>query len=80
MKKGSGTEEAVRKWVAGVFFDFSKVFYLVDHQILIQKLKYCGLDSGTVLLFENFLKDSNLYVEINGVKSNSLLVHFGVPK
>lgn len=93
-RKGSGTEEALvhvtnyicggiddgLKGVAGVFFDFSKAFDLVDHQILLRKLKNIGMTEDTVCLFRDFLQNRFQYVQIGSSKSTMKPVNYGVPQ
>lgn len=93
-KKGSGTLEAVvnvmdyvcggindgYKGVGGVFFDFSKAFDLVDHRILLKKLKCIGLSENTLELFADFLRCRTQYVQVQHSKSNILPVNYGVPQ
>ncbi|XP_075163349.1 uncharacterized protein LOC142235983 [Haematobia irritans] len=69
-RKGSGTEEAVvnvvnnickgldegASGVAGIFYDLSKAFDLVDHGILIQKLRYYGLEEAALDLIGDYLR------------------------
>ena len=66
-RKGSGTENAVTndvnyifnglklgfKGVAGIFYDFSKAFKLLDHEILIQELQFYGIRGRELNLFKN---------------------------
>ena len=77
-KKGSETEEALInvqdyicegiddgfKGVAGVFFDFSKTFDLVDHDILIKKLENIGLMEESICLMRDYLKNRKQYLKI----------------
>jgi len=39
-----------------VYLDYSKAFDTVSHNILIWKLRKCGLDEWSVRWFENWLK------------------------
>ena len=53
--------DAVTCWVDGgrvvdvVYLDFSKAFDTVSHDILITKLRKCGIDEWTVRWVENWL-------------------------
>lgn len=82
-RTGSGTENAVInvinnicqgldegfKGVAGIFYDFSKAFDLVDHEILIQKLQYYGIRGRELEIFKSYLSKRKQFVELNGSKS-----------
>lgn len=92
--KGSGTDEAVIdvinticegldsgfNGVAGLFFDFSKAFDLVDHKILLEKLKFYGIFGNELKLIKSFLSDRRQYVEIGEDKSSVLSISCGVPQ
>ncbi len=64
-----------------VYFDFSKAFDSVNHDIILHKLKYLyGID-GTLLKFiSNYLKDRTQSVVIGNSKSCCLPVTSGVPQ
>lgn len=93
-KKGSGTQEAVVNvvnticegldngfgGVAGVFYDFSKAFDLVDHSILLQKLKFYGIIGNAHKLIESYLLNRKQYVEIQKSRSGIGNIKFGVPQ
>lgn len=92
-RKGYGTEAAVVSVVseicngidkgysvAGVFFDLSKAFDLVDHAILLQKLELIGLQESTTKLMESYLNNRSHYVQIGRAKSKSEPVKCGVPQ
>lgn len=92
--KGSGVEEAVVNvvdWicggfdagfsgVAGVFYDMSKAFDLVDHTILLMKLENVGMSNNSIILLENYLKNRKQFVEMGNAKSSLLPVKCGVPQ
>ncbi len=40
-----------------IVLDLSKAFDTLDHTILLDKLKYYGIDETAHRLFENYLKD-----------------------
>lgn len=93
-KKGTGTEEAVVnvveyvcsgldagfKGVAGVFFDLSKAFDLVDHDILVKKLDFIGFSQNAVELFKDYLRNRRQFVQVGESKSGMLDVLCGVPQ
>lgn len=93
-KKGCGTEEAVvnvvnnicqsldsgSSGVAGIFYDLSKAFDLVDRNILVEKLKYYGVSADAVRLLNNYLTNRKQYVAIDDSKSKIGQVEYGVPQ
>ncbi|XP_075158076.1 uncharacterized protein LOC142231348 [Haematobia irritans] len=68
------------KGVAGVFFDYSKAFDLVQHDILLEKLRYIGVSGRTVELLKDYLSNRFQYVQVGESKSNKLPVNYGVPQ
>lgn len=93
-RKGSGTQEAVVNvvniicegldagfgGVAGIFYDLSKAFDLVDHEILIQKLEFYGLQASAIHLIRSYLQGRKQYVQIENSTSSVGLVKYGVPQ
>lgn len=93
-RKGCGTEEAVvnvvnficngldkgNRGVAGIFYDCSKAFDLIDHKILLKKLKYYGIYGRELILIESYLKNRNQFVQINNHQSSVGAVEYGVPQ
>ncbi|KAJ7425670.1 rna-directed dna polymerase from mobile element jockey-like [Pitangus sulphuratus] len=49
-----------------VYLDFSKAFYTASHNILVGKLKKCGLDEWTVGWIENWMSGKTQRVVISG--------------
>jgi len=67
--------------ITGVLFaDFAKAFDVIDHTLLLKKLKLYGLSSNTLNLLSSFLSDRKQLVSINGSQSSLLPVHFGIPQ
>ena len=60
--------------------DFSKAFDLVNHDILITKLKCYNFDPISIQWFESYLNDRTQSVKIGAYTSESLPVTAGVPQ
>ncbi|GAB0180142.1 mitochondrial enolase superfamily member 1 [Grus japonensis] len=66
--------------VDGVYLDFSKAFDTISHNILIGKLRKCGLDEWTVRWIENWLDGRAQRVVTSSAESSWRPVASGVPQ
>ena len=53
-----------------VYLDLSEAFDTLDHSILINKLKYYGIQGCALDLIKNYLSNRQQCVEINNIKSS----------
>uniref|UniRef100_A0A669QA98 Reverse transcriptase domain-containing protein n=1 Tax=Phasianus colchicus TaxID=9054 RepID=A0A669QA98_PHACC len=78
--------DVVTGWVDGgkavdvVYLDFSKAFDTVSHNILITKLRKCGIDEWTVRWVENWLTGRAQRVVVGGAESGWRPVASSVPQ
>ena len=60
--------------------DYRKAFDLVDHSILLVKMKCYGLDSATLSWFNSYLSGRKQYVYFKGMSSTTQEITDGVPR
>jgi len=65
---------------SGVFVDLQKAFDTVDHDILLHKLNHYGVRGVENNWFKSYLYERRQFVCINGVKSEEVVMHYGVPQ
>ena len=63
-----------------LFLDLKKAFDTVDHYILLEKLKLCGVDTPSLSWFTSYLSNRKQRTCINGFFSNERLMSCGVPR
>ena len=63
-----------------IFMDLGKAIDPLDHQILLNKLKYYGVNDTPLRWFSNYLTGRQQYVEIDGNRSGLLPLTTGVPQ
>jgi endonuclease/exonuclease/phosphatase family metal-dependent hydrolase len=68
------------KFCGALFVDFAKAFDVIDHDLLLKKLRYYSISENTILLLKSFLIDREQTVFINKLKSNPQLIKYGVPQ
>ena len=66
--------------VGVMMVDLSAAFDMVDHDILLEKLKLHGLDSPAIQWFHSYLADRSQTVCVDGCLSPFLKIHCGVPQ
>ena len=52
------------------FLNLSMVFDTIDHNILLHKLRFYGLDDSPFLLFDSYINNQRQYVEIYEMQSD----------
>ena len=61
-------------FACGVFLDLQMAFDTVNHEILISKLEYYGVQGTLLDLFKNYLKNRTQFTSINNSTSETLNV------
>lgn len=62
-----------------VVIDFKKAFDVVDHQLLLKKLKLYRVGDGALSWFKSYLSERSKFVALDGSLSERLEVKHGVP-
>ena len=60
--------------------DLSKAFDTLDHNILLAKLRYYGINETPIRWFESYLTNRLQYVELNDLASKKQKINTGVPQ
>ncbi|MCG8034833.1 MAG: hypothetical protein JAZ03_22035 [Candidatus Thiodiazotropha taylori] len=68
------------KVVGVLFIDFKKAFDLVDHEILLTKLKLYGISEETSTWFKTYLTHRQQQTSLHNVNSELKTVTYGVPQ
>ena len=69
-----------KRYHVGIFVDLRKAFDTVNHEILLDKLKYYGLDEMALNWFRNYLSNRMQATEIGNEISDFLEILCGVPQ
>ena len=62
-----------------LLIDLCKAFDLVDHDILFKKLEIYKCNHASLQWFKSYLNNREQLVEMNGTKSDLLIIKSGVP-
>ena len=63
-----------------IFLDLSKAFDTLDHNILLHKLRYYGINGKSLELLDSYLKNRFQFVEFQNTNSDYLELKCGVPQ
>lgn len=69
-----------KKTPFSIFLDLSKAFDTLDHGILIEKLKYYGINGITLEWFKSYLTNRSQKLKFNDVYSAIIEIKTGVPQ
>ena len=67
-------------FITGIFIDQRKAFDIVNHSILLDKLKFCGIRGTPFNWMHSYLLSRSHYVQIDSCKSPLLPIKCGVPQ
>ena len=58
-----------------IYLDLSKAFDTLDRSILIQKLKFYGIEGNSLKIFQNYLSKRKQFIEFANVHSEVLEIN-----
>ena len=70
----------LRSLMGLVFIELIKAFDTVDHDILLEKLAYCGVQSRALSWFQSNLSNCKRFCRVNSVDSDTCDIKVGVPQ
>ena len=62
-----------------IYMDLSKAFDTLNHDTLLDKLSYYGVDGTALQWFDSYLSNRSMYMEIDNMKSSVRTLTSGVP-
>ena len=62
------------------FYDLTKAFDCVSHNILLEKLSYYGFGNDSISLMSSYLMDRTQYVVYKDQSSSNKVIRYGVPQ
>ena len=63
-----------------MYIDLSKVFDNLDHNILLSKLKFNGVDVKAINLLRSYLSNTRYqFLQVGNIKLNHHLISHGIP-
>ena len=68
------------KFTVSRFMDLSKVFDVLNHNILKRKLEHYGFRNNFLKFIMNFIKDREYFIRLNGHTFYTRKVNIGVPQ
>ena len=68
------------EYTLAVLCDLSKAFDVIDHKILLYKLRQYGIRGVVIKWFESYLKDRNQFVNFENNDSDKRNILCGVPQ
>ena len=69
-----------KNYTIGIFIDLAKAFDVIDHKLLLIKLKYYGIKGASFHWFNSYLSNRSQYTQVNSINSPKLNIKFGVPQ
>lgn len=92
-RQGHSTELAITEFIdrilgamsrnkvpLSIYIDLSKAFDTLDHNILLSKLSFYGINGTALKLFSTYLSKRPQYVNFNGHSSDFVTITTGVPQ